>query len=1537
MLFKFLRIHFILVTAFLSISLGTSLFNIAQAQDSAWKKDPFFFLSQIGADGSFQIEGALPNGTEITLRSDTTPPEIIRIAPLGEGTAIQWGNTSIIHYLPFKTKSVQQIGRHAVLLSETSEIYFIDVDLFAANALDTQAGSNSMAVPVFILPLPQNAPVSSLEQQESTLQISYDGTPPESAPLSFSAEQLDTLMGFELQVSALLRSLVENPNDTKTLIASQLPALEYVTKIKSDVIRTLISDIEQSLRAHATSEEADEAISPEYVDLLKKTLATAHDKDGPLWYFLLSDEEQEALQAELSQTQEGSPLPEQNRRQHFIAELARVREYLTNVEAGHITAFKSTLDPWGLLPQRRFTSRRFHPMGMTVKIEITHPGPHSTSEVIETKSFNLSDFSGSQLRSGIVAPEHSKITKVQLWAQNTLGNTLIHEFYVESKGMVAMGAHLLLLPFEGAQGKEALARTIDLEYFYSSNVIPLFYAPFGGTALIQSEVIACRGSHELVEVDFKNGQTQRISLVGLKQVTQSQLGVFNQLGAMADPDVFNAPFSQNVLETLTNTFFINAAQNQGNLESLRALNGTLNETFTNLLLQPENGSDTDFATSQKEVMDRMREATQALQEANSTRAEVALWLQHINGFHPLNGRWIRNTLLISAALMGAGTAIAAPEATQAAALNIVSAMQAAGEVVIQPLSYIGNLCWRSGHNVVGFFDLQALKAATIDKPLFPIAMTYIGASIVIGYTIAHVGSQFYKLTRDLSSKKWTTFKENWMRLHYVNPSRWRAFKDYFISKEKENIVAFGYMKEDDPKLQTLTFRRACASFIFGFQTFMITQGMMPRIWNAYFKLRNKVGYPFRTFMQVMFPDIQRVVEAGGVPSLANGGVLPNPPRLPRLQYLEDIQAQQDRLEFFKEEERRLKASLPTEDTQHQLDALRATLAEHEEATQDIGATIEFEALQGENAELLDSKGELERELEMAESADKKSALQAQINETQARLKAVRARMGELRDYFNHLSGEEIRKRNLILEAEVNLRQKITEASLKAASIFVSQSGADTKTLARHREYLEAKRKKGKPVTIGDGDALSRQLTKRHSRFYEIFSRTLFKNVFPKIVAYLDEHGQLPDESLITTWLTESQQTAYTAAQEYATASTAARWFSLAHWRFVGQRLKERFFKKIAEIDSRKDLQTGAIISDIGRQRERAALIDRMVKDPKAVKRAAIDNRTNLLIDKPLEILQVMLGYSTASREAPEVAPIQDRLFSNTSVFGAGTVAFGDQFMSGLAMWLLSGTWGIMQTQGALSAQYDAIPPTPEEAAAQARASGATEEEIAKAALEATKDRNSKLRWLIRRTWKNPENTMWYNYRYQWRVIIGNWRAALINMSLLQRAFLGRFDLDFYTGGYIVSFLTSGFFAQIENGFWNSTGWYAKDFTPEQLKDPQVQAIVRARIERAQKIFKIPYKITENTLMLFTTYMMTLPDQMPEGAGVDPELWKAQHARDPMAHLFFGQTPTEWVGQGLESLGNNVPVLDPVTDGLRSFIGLDRPGTYGAYPRLPLPK
>ncbi|MGE3975437.1 MAG: hypothetical protein AB7F59_13010 [Bdellovibrionales bacterium] len=235
---------------------------------------------------------------------------------------------------------------------------------------------------------------------------------------------------------------------------------------------------------------------------------------------------------------------------------------------------------------------------------------------------------------------------------------------------------------------------------------------------------------------------------------------------------------------------------------------------------------------------------------------------------------------------------------------------------------------------------------------------------------------------------------------------------------------------------------------------------------------------------------------------------------------------------------------------------------------------------------------------------------------------------------------------------------------------------------------------------------------------------------------------------------------------------------------------------------------------------RMKVVERQSQNPAAILRATRAMITSNIIDKPMELFFNFVCLSAIASGVMQ--PVQPEMFSENSWFHLSRMVFFNGYVLGVMTGVVAESWFKLQQDELNEGKFNDVP------------TGADA-------------KKSYWSWFFKKTFKNPENSVWRNHKHFVKIMWSNMRAALTWTVVTGMLTLGRFDLDSYIVGYMTSYLLpmTGIAFKLEQGFELSSQYFAKSFKREHLAHPLVIKYVNTMALKKRFVFNFYYKIYEN--------------------------------------------------------------------------------------------
>ena len=304
--------------------------------------------------------------------------------------------------------------------------------------------------------------------------------------------------------------------------------------------------------------------------------------------------------------------------------------------------------------------------------------------------------------------------------------------------------------------------------------------------------------------------------------------------------------------------------------------------------------------------------------------------------------------------------------------------------------------------------------------------------------------------------------------------------------------------------------------------------------------------------------------------------------------------------------------------------------------------------------------------------------------------------------------------------------------------------------------------------------------------------------------------------------------------------------------------------------------------------KRIQVVLEMMQKPESMPRAVRATLSSLIMAKFIGVGMTLVALS--GMHGSVLQPFYpDAMFGPNSYFYMGRYPFVNGLLVGLGTSMLANAWVKLQQDASHSEHFGEVP------------SGADA-------------KKSYLSWFYKQSFKNPENTFWGNQKTYWNIIWGNMKPAFVLFLFTNLVGLGRFDLDGYIAGYILSYgvINTGFNMMMEQGSEFASYYPLKDF-PERLRG---HPLVQEYLARKQQTYRLYFAFFEKTFVDLQEMIIGNFERM--GSTLATVTYKNE-AFSRM--LFGGFTPTEMVYSGTEWLKAKtaaIPFVGGAVEGVANF-------------------
>lgn len=255
-------------------------------------------------------------------------------------------------------------------------------------------------------------------------------------------------------------------------------------------------------------------------------------------------------------------------------------------------------------------------------------------------------------------------------------------------------------------------------------------------------------------------------------------------------------------------------------------------------------------------------------------------------------------------------------------------------------------------------------------------------------------------------------------------------------------------------------------------------------------------------------------------------------------------------------------------------------------------------------------------------------------------------------------------------------------------------------------------------------------------------------------------------------------------------------------RFYRAFIKKRTVKNKAKLE--KKLNPNKSL-----QMERFYTAQILSKDPEAMARATRSELSKLITDKPIELF--LLFALMSGMEYGILKVLYSDSFSANSFFYLSSYLIWTVFISTFVMDLMAGSWMKLQidSQQAFGKGFDVLP---------------KKEDVEK--------KLAAIKWFLK-SWTRAGNEFGEKYKFMWRIVISNLRAAIVTLTVIHLATVGRVDIELIIGAFLVqaAFGQEALRYKMEGTYENFNGFALKDLIKKNininkfLTHPVVQRIL----------------------------------------------------------------------------------------------------------------
>lgn len=318
----------------------------------------------------------------------------------------------------------------------------------------------------------------------------------------------------------------------------------------------------------------------------------------------------------------------------------------------------------------------------------------------------------------------------------------------------------------------------------------------------------------------------------------------------------------------------------------------------------------------------------------------------------------------------------------------------------------------------------------------------------------------------------------------------------------------------------------------------------------------------------------------------------------------------------------------------------------------------------------------------------------------------------------------------------------------------------------------------------------------------------------------------------------------------------------------GKNLFKATFAKVTHgLKNMKDLWTFNRVNSLASTPviKRIQIASMQMQDPLARARGVRSTKTAFVIDKPMELALTFALLANVNGGLSQ--PMYDEQFGENSWNYLSRYVFLNAVIS-MGMSIHGDVW--------LKLQKDFF----------------QQEDFGKAP-QGRDAQRSFLKYFIKKTLNNPNNTLWKNHVRTSEIVFANMPAAFGTYVMMDSLSMGRFDLDMYMIGYLLQFGVphySSLANQIEQGF-EGAAYHDLRHVPEKyLQHPAVQMALNDLIYKRRKTFNVWYNLFFNVYGIFWQKLATLniPSIGPRslarviGGGYTPTEHVVNHLMKPVA-------------------------------------------------------
>ncbi len=293
-----------------------------------------------------------------------------------------------------------------------------------------------------------------------------------------------------------------------------------------------------------------------------------------------------------------------------------------------------------------------------------------------------------------------------------------------------------------------------------------------------------------------------------------------------------------------------------------------------------------------------------------------------------------------------------------------------------------------------------------------------------------------------------------------------------------------------------------------------------------------------------------------------------------------------------------------------------------------------------------------------------------------------------------------------------------------------------------------------------------------------------------------------------------------------------------------------------------------------RQIEIIQVTERQFDNAKAMARAVRSMLASNLVDKPQEIVFILICYAGITEGI--LKPLHVEMFSENSWFYLSRYVFLNVFIYSVIAGIFSDTWLKIQQDTMNEGRFENAP-------------------------QGEDVHHGYTAWLFRKMFFNSENTWWHNQKFTvLHYILPTLKATFVTALIVNFITLGRLDLDSFTANSLVLIFLpfTGLSWKLEQGFELASAWVVRDVPSRLRPHPLVQKYALQAIAKRRISFNIYYKIYENVTWNFLGAFMNMNTLL-------------FGTRSFSRLVFFGFTPTELFANSVRSLHTAALGISPI--------------------------